>query len=234
MKRVFILSCCIVLFCAVAVRSACAYTLTSADPPDHPRSKAMFEVLTECFRRLGSTVFIETCPSKRSLHEADCGKADGNFLRTKGITEAYPNLIMVPEPISKNVIVAYSRRSDIVVAGWKSLLPYHVAWVRGWRNCERELADAHHVSVLNNEVMLFEFLDDSRADVGVFGLDTGTKALEQLGITEVKPLYPPVVISDLYLYLHRDHKAIVPVVAETLREMKRDGSYGAILEKYGQ
>jgi hypothetical protein len=39
---------------------------------------------------------------------------------------------------------------------------------------------------------------------------------------------------EFYLYLHKKHQAIVPLVAEALRAMKRDGAYQRILRQHGQ
>ena len=107
---------------------------TTADNQNHRRAKAMNAVLRECFNRLTRDIEIQPIPSKRSLYEANRGAADGNFVRTKGISEAYPNLILVPEPISTNVIVAFSRNKNIKVDGWESLLDYRVCWVRNLKD----------------------------------------------------------------------------------------------------
>ena len=37
----------------------------------------------------------------------------------------------------------------------------------------------------------------------------------------------------MYLYLHRRHEALVPRIAQALREMKSDGSYNRILATVG-
>lgn len=185
----------------------------------------MNALLTECFNRMGIVLEILPMPSKRSLINADNGTEDGNFVRTDGITQKYSNLIKVPEKISENRIVAFSKDTGMKINGWKSLLTYHVAYVNGWRNCERELKNARAITVVKNEALLFTFLEKDRAQVGIFGQRTGMAVLEQLGYSRITPLAPPIVISDLFLYLHKKHQNLIPDIVSTLREMKKDGTY---------
>lgn len=191
----------------------------------------MNEMLTECFNRMGVGVEIFPMPSKRSLINANNGTEDGNFVRTEGITQRYPNLIKVPEKISENRIIAFSKNTGIKINGWKSLLPYHVTYVNGWRNCERELKNARAITVVKNEVLLFTLLEKDRAQIGIFGQSTGKAALEKLGYSRITPLVPPIVISDLFLYLHKKHQNLIPDIVNTLRGMKKDGTYDRFIHQ---
>jgi len=127
-------------------------TFTTADDQNHNRAKAMNAVLSECFNRMNIRINIFPMPSKRSLINADNGTEDGNFVRTEGITLAYPNLIQVPERISVNQIVAFSKNEIIQIDGWKSLLKYHVVYVNGWKNCERELKNSMATTIVDGLV----------------------------------------------------------------------------------
>jgi len=207
------------------VTASSTLTFTTADDQNHHRAKAMNAVLTECFNRMGMTLEIIPMPSKRSLINADSGIEDGNFLRTDGISLAYPNLVKVPEPLTVNRIVAFSKNEKIQVQGWKSLLNYHVAYVNGWRNCERELKHSKAKTIVKNETLLFTLLENNRADVGIFGQSTGTEVLNTLGYTDIKALEPPIVTSDLFLYVHKKHSGLIPGIDKALKSMKRDGTY---------
>ncbi len=214
-----------ILVLSSAAMAQTTLTFTTADDQEHSRAQAMNGVLTECFKRMGIVLEIVSMPSKRSLENANNGIEDGNFLRTDGITEAYPNLIKVPEEVTVNRIVAFSKHTDIPVNGWKSLLEYHVVYVNGWRNCERELKKAKEQTVIKNEELLFTFLEKERADVGVFGQATGIEVLKKLGYWDIKALQPPIVTSDMFLYVHKKHEGLIPAIVRTLQEMKKDGTY---------
>lgn len=209
-------------------------TFTTADDQNHSRAKAMNAVLTECFKRMGMALEIIPMPSKRSLKNANNGTEDGNFVRTDGITQAYPNLIKVPERISVNRIVAFSKNTNIKVSGWKSLLKYHVAYVNGWRNCERELKNPKSKTVVKNEELLFTLLEKDRADVGIFGQSTGIEVLKKFGFSDIKALEPPIVVSDLFLYVHKKHESLIPEIIKNLKKMKKDGTYENLVRQAGQ
>ncbi|OEU69245.1 MAG: hypothetical protein BA863_17840 [Desulfovibrio sp. S3730MH75] len=220
------------LFTVPAVAAPTSMAFTTGDARSDGRTKAMEELLTICFERMSIKIKIMPMPSERSLYNANVGTQDGNFLRTDGISKSYPNLIKVPEPFFANTIVAFSHNKNIKIDGWKSLLPYRVAWVNGWKNCERELSTAKHVTRVRSEKALFLFLEKKRADVGVFGLHTGSAILRKLNITSVYPLSPAIVVSNLYLYVHKKHEPMIPQIVKTIQEMKLDGTYEKTTNKY--
>ncbi len=220
------------LFIAPAVAAPTSMTFTTGDARSDGRTKAMEELLTVCFKRLGIQIEVIPMPSERSLYNANAGTQDGNFLRTDGISKSYPNLIKVPEPFFVNTIVAFSHNKNIKINGWESLLPYRVAWVNGWKNCERELSTAKSVSRIRSEKALFLFLEKKRADVGVFGLHTGTAVLNKLNITSVYPLSPPIVVSNLYLYVNKKHESMIPQIVKTIQEMKLEGTFENVINKH--
>ena len=208
------------------------YKFTTADNQTFSRSKSMNAVLTECFHRMGLRLVIIHVPSKRSLINANIGIEDGNFVRTEGISAQYPNLIKVPEKISENRIVAFSKNTGIKVDGWQSLLKYQVAYINGWRNCERELQQSKTKISVKNEALLFTLIEKNRVDVGVFGQSTGVEVLKMLGYSDIKALEPPIVVSSLFLYVHKKHEKLIPEIVKTLRGMKEDGTYKKIRDQY--
>jgi polar amino acid transport system substrate-binding protein len=214
-----------------SVMAQTTLTFTTADDQNHDRAKAMNEMLTECFKRMKIELDIIHMPSKRSLQNANDGIEDGNFVRTEGITIAYPNLIKVSEPISVNRIVAFSKNITIKINGWESLLKYHVAYVNGWRNCERELKNAKAKTIVSNEELLFRLLEKERAQIGIFGQSTGMEVLKKLGFSDIKVLDPPIVVSDLFLYTHKKHEILIPEIVNNLKMMKKDGTYKQLIDK---
>jgi len=215
--------------------TACAWetiTLGTADDQDATISHTTNLLLTECFHRLRFRLAILPRPSKRSIFEADLGRVDGDFARTDAVANAYPNLIKVPEHIARESLAAFSTDPDLKIDGWDSLLPYHVAWVRGREICKSRLGRVARKTLENSEVSLLRFLSEDRAKAGVLGLHKGRALLERLNITNVHPLSPPLEVAHLYLYLHKRHEALVPKVAAMLRALKEDGTYEAIRQHF--
>ncbi|MCJ2166306.1 hypothetical protein MRX56_17215 [Pseudodesulfovibrio sp. S3-i] len=185
-------------------------------------------LLTECFHRLGYRLTILPRPNRRSICEADLGTVDGNYARTEAVAASYRNLIMIPEPLGWESITAFSADPNLKVDGWRSLLHHHVAWVNGRAICETHLGTAPQKTLVKNEKALLKFLSEGRAEVGVMGLKKGCDLLQRLNITNVRPLFPPLEVAQLYLYMHKKHEAIIPKVTEMLRTLKSDGTYEAI------
>lgn len=220
------------LLMSSALSAQTSLTFTTGDDQRLARAKAMNAILQECFRRIGIHLIILPMPSERSLINANSGIEDGNFLRTNTLTYAYPNLMIVPERLTVNRVVAFSKNGKIKINGWKSLFQYNVAYVNGWKNCERELKDHNSVTTVKNENQLFTLLENDRADVGIFELDTGTEELNRLGYTHIKAIEPPIVINDLFLYVHKKHAALIPKIVTTLQVMKQDGTYQNIIDQF--
>ena len=208
--------------------------LTTADNQNSSRSKVMNAVLIECFNRMGMGLEIIHLPSKRSLINANLGIEDGNFVRTDGISATYPHLVKVPENISVNRIMAFSKNSAIKVNGWKSLLKYQIAYINGWKNCERELQQSKRKIAVKNEELLFTLIEKNRADVAIFGESTGVEVIRELGYSDIKALEPPIVVSALFLYIHKKHEELIPEIVQTLRGMKEDGTFTQLLQQFHQ
>ncbi|WP_413882595.1 hypothetical protein, partial [Desulfobacula sp.] len=45
-----------------------------------------------------------------------------------------------------------SKNEIIQIDGWKSLLKYHVVYVNGWKNCERELKNSMATTIVDGLV----------------------------------------------------------------------------------
>ncbi|MCJ7599876.1 MAG: transporter substrate-binding domain-containing protein [Desulfobulbaceae bacterium] len=202
----------------------------SADSPTLRRSVAMKELLTELFQRMGMEFSVVYLPSARALKNANDGIEDGNFLRTGGI-KAYPNLIQVLEKISEIEVVAFSKNKNIHIKDWSSLEPYNVTYVTGWKLCDAHLFRKKSLVTVRNEDLLFTLLEKDRADIGIFGRKAGYETMKRLGITDIEALSDPLYVDDLYFYINKKHAKLIPAIIETLREMKRDGTYESIVRK---
>ena len=57
----------------------------------------------------------------------------------EGLSSIYPNLIQVPEEITRFGVVIFSKKSDLVIKGWNSLKSFHVGIVTGWKILETNI-----------------------------------------------------------------------------------------------
>jgi polar amino acid transport system substrate-binding protein len=49
---------------------------------------------------------------------------------------------------------------------------------------------------------------------------------------DVQLCEPPLAMREMFIYLHKKHKALVPKLANVLREMKQDGRYQILVDKH--
>ncbi|GBE15852.1 glutamine ABC transporter periplasmic protein [bacterium BMS3Abin14] len=208
---------------------------TADEPPESTDSLNGISdrVVKETFRRIGVGLRIVRLPSERALQNANEGIEDGNYARVGGlIGQLYPNLIQVPEPITQFQFVAFSKKSDFRPAGWGSLRPFHVGIVTGWKILEKNIQQTKSLTRVNNSEILFKMLEAERIEVAVFDLQQGLFIIKKLGLSDIKPISSPLSIQDMYIYLHKEHRAIVPRLTEALKRMKKDGTYRKIVSDW--
>lgn len=203
---------------------------TFAGPPlsTSDRSGYYDRILITAFGRLHIPIVIGHLPAERSLLNANSGIDDGDFVRIAGMETRYPNLVRVPVKIDDFEFVAFTRSVDLSITDWKSLAPYHVGIVRGWKILEEKLAGVKEFTAVKNQELLFTLLKNGRVDVVVYARTEGNSLLRKLGITDARVLEPPLTVQPMYLYLNKKHADLVAPLAKVLQEMKADGTVAAI------
>lgn len=192
--------------------------------------KALQELSQEAFHRVGIELKLVSLPSERSLTAANLGEVDGEGLRVAGLNSQYPNLVQVPERFVGVSFVAFSKDATINLdQGWESLKPYRVAFITGWKMFEANATGARVINKVDKPEQMFKMLDGGRVDLALYTRADGVVLARSLGLPTIAPLFPPLKDVSMYLYLNRKHEALVPKLAQALREMKADGSYNRIL-----
>jgi len=187
------------------------------------------QLLQEAARRAGVRVHFVRLPAERGLANANAGIEDGDVNRIAGLEHAYPNLIRVPEKNMDAHFVAFTRQTNLSLEqGWRSLSGRSVGLIKGWKILEQNLpADAQAVFVKDAE-QLFRLLEHHRVDVVLYAQHLGQAQARRLGLTDVRVAGPPLATQAMYIYLHKKHAALVPRLAEALRQIKADGTYARL------
>lgn len=206
---------------------------TSNDPPNSTDAKDGIcdLVIKEAFRRLEIELTIVRLPSERALINANDGVDDGNFARVGGLSETYPNLIQVPEPITRFEFVVITAGKHFSIANWSSLAPYNVAIVTGWKILEQNITDTKSLTRVDNRHILLNLLKAGRVDCIVYDRQQALAAAKEESFSDLTILQPPLTVKDMYPYLHKKHQELVPRLAETIRGIKNDGTYDDIVGK---
>lgn len=177
---------------------------------------------------LGYDVTIQTPPAERALLLANSGLDDGDGPRIPGLTRHYPNLMRVPEPVMEVEFVAFTKRLVFDTDDWKSLAPYSVAMVTGWKILERNIRSHSELLSVKHPEGLFRLLNDGRTEVAVIDRFSGHAMARRVGLEDYNVLSPPLATTPMYLYLHSRHAQLVGPLTARLREARANGVYGRL------
>jgi len=170
-------------------------------------------------------------PAERALTNANRGVDDGDVCRIFGLDKKYTNLIRVPAVLMQYEHVIFTRKFDFKVTGPDDLKPYDVGVVKGWKIIEWNTKTARSVTLVDEGTQLFGMLAGDRIDLGIIERMTGMMLAKKSGVKNIRILEPAFLSGDWYLYLHKKHLDLVPIIANTIRQMKVDGSHQQIFNK---
>ena len=196
-----------------------------------PYEAFFFRLLEEACARNNITVTRSTPPVGRSLINVNEGIDDGDGPRVAGLTSIYPNIVMVPEPFGNFIFGAFSKNKDINIDGWDSLSKLNVAYITGWKIFDRHVKDANSITKVKNKDLLFRLLDADRTDVALITKIAGYAMIEKLDLKGVRFIESPLAVVPNFLYLNKRHEALAVQLGETLKALKRDGTYQKLYDE---
>ena len=197
--------------------------------PDH--KGFLDQMIVAVFREAGLDAELQvfSTATARTLLNADAGIDDGEAMRIGGLETQYPNLIQVPEALISNDFVAYATRLEFPTKDWKSLEPYVVSYMIGWKIFENNVRNAKEVTQVRDADQLFGLLANGRTDLALYERWQGLQRVRDLGL-KAHALEPPLARTDMFIYLNKKHAALVPRIAQALARMKANGSYKRIFD----
>jgi len=207
--------------------------LTFLDHDSNPLKEAVETILARAYGPFDISIDVKLTPSKRALQYNNSGLYDGELFRVPLVEADYPNLVKVPVEVGYIEFTAYSIRRDVTVKHWSDLSNYRVGAQLGVTKIEQEAKD-FAVSWAPTLDAAFLMLASKRVDLVVASrlvacdhllrLKTENPKLE--GIHEVAVLER----APIYHYLTKTHAHLVPVLAEQLETLRRNGFIAATFE----
>ncbi|MCJ8297317.1 MAG: transporter substrate-binding domain-containing protein [Pseudomonadales bacterium] len=210
-------------------------TFTSGQPLNQYVPSTIIPILTEAFKRNGIRFKAVHHPSLRSLLYSSTGNLDGELHRVYDFHKVsggkYPDLIRIESELITTWLAIYSTKK-IPFDNWKDLKEYKVSYSRGKKildNLLPRFLPKEQIVVANNDTDAFKMLSDGLVDVVIAGSKTGVDLLEAhnqfSNITKVQNVHP----IRMYSYIHKKHQQLAAKIADTLEQMKKDGSYAKIV-----
>jgi len=206
---------------------------TTGKPPlNTPQLTGFMDLVSkEAFKRIGYTLKTVQLPAERGLRNVNAGIEDGEMSRIKGLDKLYPNLIRVPEKIMDWEFVGFSQMQIDLNQGWPRLSKYSVAFINGWKILEKNVPKQAEITKVRTPEQLFSILYKSRADLVLYERWGGLLYLQNSKLNKIKLLSPPLATKEMFIYLHKKHIKLVSKLSQTLKQIKKDGTYQAIFNK---
>ncbi|EPJ46358.1 MAG: hypothetical protein OFPI_34050 [Osedax symbiont Rs2] len=192
-------------------------------------------ILTEAFKRNGIRFKAVYHPSLRSLLYSSTGTLDGELHRVYDFHNIsghkYPNLIRIESKILTDWLAVFGTR-EMKFETWNDLSGYRIAYTRGRKNMQKiieQFFPKEVIVICNNDTDAFKRLSDGQVDIVLASSRSGDYLLEThpvfKNITKLKKVSP----VKIYSYIHKKHQRLAAKIANTIKEMKKDGSYASLV-----
>ena len=231
--RIFIITICWILAAGISSAESPKLVLNTSytSPITAPDKKGVLDFFyQELFKRLGWEFEIQYLPAERALTNANRGIDDGDVCRIFGLNKKYTNLIRVPEVLMQYEHVIFTRKLNFKVTGPDDLKHYDVGVIKGWKIIEWNTKTAKSTTLVDEGTQLFAMLNDDRIDLGIIERMTGMMLAKKSGFKNIRLLEPAFLSGDWYLYLHKKHLNLVPIIANEIHRMKEDGAHQKIFD----
>lgn len=191
------------------------------------------KILVEAFRRNGLTCEIVIVPDLQTLSKmVDAGELDGDTRRVKNFAKNgdHPGYVRINESVLSLEIRPYSL-SEYSIESWGDLEPLEltVGCIKGSELVEHSLerhAPDTPVWRFDSRLEAMQALRDGGVQMVIVAnqyLAREILQLKEFKNSEIHEL-PTLRKIDIYSYFFRKHAALAPVIAKTLRQMKKDGT----------
>lgn len=207
---------------------------SSGQPPLHasPNDGFLESITREALNRIGYELEIKIYPTERSIHNLNKGLVDGEMSRVQGLEDDYPNIRYIPEALYKAKFFIYSKNIFDFELGWSALENQKVAYIRGWKIVDSNIPQTAIVTKAKNFQQLVNLINKDRVDCFIYSgwLDSSFKKL--LEQNNIKQVHPYLVERPMYMYLSKKHRSLIKPLTQAIKDMKQDGSYGVLVDKF--
>lgn len=194
----------------------------------HELAKA---VIRKAYKRIGIEVDFDDLPAKRALEWANAGKNDGDLARIAGTEKKFTNLIKISTPIIEFKGVAFTSKIDREIRSWQDLNGLSVGIIGGIRYSEIGTKGLDRIFA-KDMTNLFRLLLSDHIDVAIAALEAGNVEMHRnFKDADIHIIGQPLYSAELFHFVHKRHKDIVPKIEAALLEMDKNGEKKSIRDK---
>lgn len=199
------------------------------------------EIISQAFKRVGYKVRFTFLPWSRAYEDTRKGKYDG--LYASYYSKERAEIFALSDPYISGPLVLCSRNDRAIeFKTLRDLSSYRIGVVRGYVNTpEFDKADYLKKEAVVSDILNLRKLLGGRVDLIVIDKFTAMYHLKntpsvQGDLNNVRFLNPPLEEKPLYIMFSKavsDYKVKLADFNRGLSEIKADGTYEGILNKYG-
>lgn len=171
--------------------------------------------LAKAYLALGFQLKVQYLPAGRSLLMSNKGEFDGELFRIQSVASHYPNLRLVPVPLTSVELYAFVRPAFVADSQqWQQNAKLRIGYVRGFKMAEQYLFKGSRVPVTTTRQAI-RMLNQGKVDLVLDDVESVLQVQQDLTGTEIRRL-PQVLSSDkLFHFVHKKHQALLePLTAE--------------------
>ncbi len=188
-------------------------------------------ILEKAYNKIGEDVSFKLLPGERAISDSNDGVTDGEAHRVNNIQKKYPNLLKIPTSYITAENVVFSKSLSIHITGYESLKPYRIGFNIGLKIAEESTKGFPYLNLVTKEEQAFLMLNSNRVDLVIAERFSGLRHLKILGLKEIKILDDPVNKVQLFHYVHKKNRSIVPKLDSAFQTMLKDGTIEKILKE---
>jgi len=212
-------------------------TFASGAPLNDYQARVIIPILTEAFRKNNITFNAKYIPSLRSLEISNSGKLDGELHRVSNFHKItgnqYNNLIRIDHKFLSVHLTVFAKE-QFVINNSGNLQHYNLAYYRGRNDVDKLLSQyktQRNIYKVNTDFQAFQMLAANRVDIVISESQIGNSIINTdtkfNNIKEIKRLAK----TDIYSYIHKKHQSLLPILKNTLQQMKLQGELEQIKSK---
>lgn len=176
--------------------------------------------LAKAYLALGYQLQVEHLPAGRSLLMSNKGDYDGELFRIKTVAANYPNLLLVPEPLTSLALYAFVRgevQNPDDDAGWQQNPRLRIGYVRGFKMAEQYPLKGSRVAVTTTRQAI-EMLKQGKVDLLLDDVASVLQVEPSLAEAKLRRLPQVLATEQLFHFLHKKHQALVAPLAAELKK----------------
>ncbi len=217
------------------------FVISAGSKLDTYQTSMVISILSEVLKKHGYQLKAISTPSPRSLILANTGQVDGDLHRVHNFhqltSNKFPNLYRINSHMITVYRAAFALDKKVKIRSINDLGKYYVIYQRGRKDLETLLpkyVPKDQLYPTTYDINAFKMLHKGRGDVVISELERGKFLLKST--PDLKGIRVAAVLNEIkiYTYLHIKHKKLADGIAATLDEMKKDGSYQKLLQRFQQ